>query len=266
MILDLIVATKREEIEAARRERPESELRALARDAPPPRGFRRALAASPHPVALIAEIKRASPSEGEIRADFDPVLLAQAYSEAEADALSVLTDRRYFRGDPRHLRAARAAVPLPVLRKDFVLESYQIHEARALGADAVLLIAALLDGDRLREFREQAEEYGMDALVEVHDEEECERALLSGARLVGVNNRDLRTFETRLETSERLLPHIAGRALAVSESALSSAEDVRRVQSAGARAVLIGTAFCRAEDVVARVREVMGWPESRFAV
>lgn len=236
-----------------------SEVEARLLDASPVRPFRTALAGAIVPVALIAEVKRASPSEGSIREPFDPVALACAYRDAGAHCLSVLTDRLYFRAEPEHLRLAREASGLPVLRKDFVVDALQITEARALGADAILLIVAALDDAHLRAFREHAESLGMAALVEVHDEVELDRALATGATVVGVNNRDLSTFRVDLAIGERVLSQIPPDVLAVGESAITSFADVERLRLAGARAVLIGTTFCRASDPGAKVREVMGW-------
>lgn len=255
--LDEILAMKRREVEAARSIRPEPDLRAQLRDIEPPRGFLRALEAFPG-IGLIAEVKKASPSEGVIRADFDPVGIGATYRRAGAQCLSVLTDEPYFQGDPENLRLAREASGLPCLRKDFIVDRYQIAESRALGADAILLIVAALSDGELRAFREEAESLGMDALVETHSEDEAERTVASGARLVGVNNRDLSTFKTDLATTERIASRLPEGIFLVSESALHTRADVERVARAGARAVLIGTAFCRSPDIEAKVHEVMG--------
>jgi indole-3-glycerol phosphate synthase len=257
-VLQRIFAAKVDEVADARARIPLAELISRGRDLEPARPFARALAESPHPLALVAEVKKASPVKGVIRDAFDPEAIARGYERAGADCLSVLTDVAYFQGSPEHLIACRAATALPVLRKDFLIDDYQVWEARAWGADAVLLIVSGLDDGRLRGLRELAEELGMDALVETHTEHEMERAIASGARLVGINNRDLATFETRLDITERLAP-LAGDALLVSESALDSPEATERVRAAGARAALIGTAFCREPDVEAAVRRIMGW-------
>ncbi|MFQ3586101.1 MAG: indole-3-glycerol phosphate synthase TrpC [Fimbriimonadaceae bacterium] len=257
--LDRIYATKREEVEAARRRVPVSDLRSQAVDQPPTRGFLRALQRAERPVALIAEVKAASPSQGSIRPDLDPASVARTYAAAGAQALSVLTDGPYFQGSPANLRAARASCDLPVLRKDFLYDPYQIFEARAMGADAVLLIAAMLADPQIEELHGLAAELGMDALVEVFDEEEAERAVALKCPLIGVNNRDLSNFEVDLSVSERVLPILKPHATTVSESALSAREHVDRVAAAGARAVLIGTAFCASPDIGGKVREVMGW-------
>jgi indole-3-glycerol phosphate synthase len=208
---------------------------------------------------LIAEVKKASPSRGVIQPDFEPVALAEAFVRAGADCLSVLTDEPYFQGSAENLIRSREAVSVPVLRKDFTTDAYHVWEARAMGADAVLLIVSGLDPGHLTDLRGLAEELGMDALVEAHTLEEAETAIASGASLVGVNNRDLSTFRTDLDASFAVIPKIAGRALVVSESAIDSQAALARVQEAGARAALIGTEFCRADDPERRVREVMGW-------
>jgi len=256
-VLEKIFATKREEVEAAKTKIPLSELEALAKLAPPTRGFKSALQ-NFDGLALIAEVKKASPSQGIIRADFDPVEIAKTYEGAGAQCLSILTDTPYFQGSPEFLTAARTAVGLPCLRKDFLYDPYQIYEARAWHADAVLLIAASLSTEQMRELRELAELLGMDALVEVHNEPEVESALASGASLIGVNNRDLSTFETDLSISESLLPLITPHATAVSESALETHADLARMAAAGAKAVLIGTTFTRSPDIAGKVSEVLG--------
>ncbi|MDR5708749.1 MAG: indole-3-glycerol phosphate synthase TrpC [Armatimonadota bacterium] len=251
-LLQEIVRHKRQELAQAQATCPEAEVRARALSAPSTRDF--ALALRGRGIAVIAELKAASPSVGVIRRELDPVALARAYAAGGADALSVLTDRHFFRGDPEHLRAAREATRLPVLRKDFTLEPYHVYEARALGADAVLLIAAVLDDGRLRELRELAEELGMAAVVEVHTEEEVERALHSKARIIGINNRDLRTFRVDLETTFRLRPRIPDGILVVSESGIEHPEQVRALQAAGVDAVLVGTALLAAPDPEAKLR------------
>ncbi|MFN3684249.1 MAG: indole-3-glycerol phosphate synthase TrpC [Fimbriimonadaceae bacterium] len=254
-----IFEAKVDEVRERASRTPLPELRARAVDAGPCRGFRAALERADRLPALIAEVKKASPSQGLLREEFDPEDLATIYRRAGAHCLSVLTDERFFQGSAENLIRSRRSSGLPVLRKDFLLDPYQVWEARAMGADAVLLIAAMLEAPLLRDLHGLARELGMDVLVEVHDEEDSARAQESAPDLVGINNRNLHTFETDLATTERLAPHWAGRALVVSESALESREDVRRVAAAGAGAVLIGTAFCRAPDPEAKVREVMGW-------
>jgi len=258
-ILERIFQQKREELPDLERATPVADLRARVRDMPPTRGFRSALLDSPHRPSLIAEVKSASPTMGVIREDFDPVAIAIAYESAGVDAISVLTDRPHFRGATEHLVACRAAVSVPIIRKDFTAAEYHVYEARAMGADAILLIVNGLSDAELRDYRELAESLGMDVLVEAHSFEEAELALATGANLVGINNRDLATFETRLETSEEVIPQFRDRVPMVSESALATHADVERVAKAGARAVLIGTAFCSQPDVAQAVREVMGW-------
>lgn len=237
---------------------PLAEVVARAKDAPPPQGFRAALASSRHPVALIAEVKKASPSRGTIRADLDPVQVAVAYRNAGAECLSVLTDRPFFDGSTENLIAAKRATGLPCLRKDFLFDPYQVYEARTMGADAILLIVAGIGPDLLGQLSDLARALGMDVLVEVHTEDEAEFAVGLHADLVGVNNRNLATFETDLRTSERILPSLPARCLAVAESGLEGRADVDRMGAAGARAVLIGTTFCGADDIEGTVREVMG--------
>ena len=259
-VLAEILAGKREEVEAAKGAVSPTALRerALARArGEATRGFRRALLETPAP-RVIAELKRRSPSKGEIRPDFDPVGCAKAYADAGAAAISVLTDARWFGGALELLDAVRAAVALPLLRKDFVIDPYQVDEARAHGADAVLLIVRALAAGELRALRERAAELGLDALVEVHDEAEVEVALAAGADLVGVNNRDLATFATDLAVTERLAPRLAAHGVVVvGESGIFTHADVRRLEAAGAHAVLVGESLMREPDVgraLARLR------------
>ena len=243
MILDTIVARKEEEVRALQRDGirpPEAEIE-------PPRGFTRALTATDG-VAIIAEAKKASPSKGLICPDFDPVRIARSYAAGGAHAMSVLTDRDFFQGAIAYLPLVRAAVDLPVLRKDFMIDPLQIDEARAYGADAILLIAAILETRQLEEFRCQAEELGMDVLVEVHDEAELERALAAGSGLVGINNRNLKDFTVDLGTTFRLLERIPDSIPVVSESGIAGPDDMRRLREAGVTAALIGESFMRAGD------------------
>jgi indole-3-glycerol phosphate synthase len=256
-ILDEILAHKREELEAELRERPAAELAERALRTPPTRGFRRALCEAPEP-RVIAEVKRRSPSRGEIRPDLDPVACAKAYAEAGAAAISVLTDERFFGGHLDHLGAVRAAVDVPLLRKDFVIDAYQIDQARVAGADAVLLIVAALEPALLAELHTHAQGLGLDALVEVHDEAELERALVAGADLLGINNRDLRSFRVELATSERLAPLVPEGVVWVAESGIHTSADLERLRAAGAQAVLVGESLMRAPDVGAALRTLRG--------
>ena len=255
-ILDEIVEHKRAELDACKRATPRSALVARAAMLAPPRDFERALAPRPGRARLIAEVKRASPSRGVLKDDLDPVALASTYARHGADAISVLTDARYFRGSLDDLVAVRAAVDVPLLRKDFVLDDYQLLEARAAGADAVLLIVAILDPPRLSELAAAAKGLGLAALVECHTAAELDVALTLGARLIGINNRDLATFDTRVETTLSLLPQIPPGPIVVSESGFFTGGDVRRVIDAGAHAVLVGEGLVRASDVGAKIREL----------
>jgi len=260
-ILDEILDRKREELAALKSGLPASEMAARAREvAEPCRGFRAALAAAESP-AIIAEVKRRSPSKGEIRRDFDPVACARAYAEGGAAALSVLTDEHYFGGHLDYLRAIRGAVSLPILRKDFVIDGYQVDEARVAGADAVLLIVAALEDEALRALGDRARALGLDVLVEVHDEGELKRALAVAADLVGVNNRDLHTFRTDLAVTEKLAARVGSgdggsEILLVAESGIGCLADLRRLEAAGARAFLVGESLMRQRDVGAALREL----------
>lgn len=260
-VLDEILAHKRIEVEEAKRRASPGAMRARAearQREEPTRGFRAALASGPRP-RVVAELKRRSPSRGVIRPDFDAVGCAKAYAEAGAAALSVLTDAAYFGGDLSLLEAVRSAVALPLLRKDFVVDAYQVDEARAHGADAVLLIARALSPEALAALRARAAELGLDALVEVHDEAELAAALAAGADLVGINNRDLATFETDLAVTERLAPGLSG-IVVVGESGIFTHDDVQRLEAAGAHAVLVGEALMREPDVGRALARLRGRP------
>jgi indole-3-glycerol phosphate synthase len=256
-ILERIVAHKRDEVAAAKTACP----RPVVADLPPTRDFVAALR-SGQGIRLMAEVKRASPSRGVFRTEFDPVALARTFAENGAAAISVLTDVEFFQGHPSYLAEVRAAVPVPVFRKEFIIDPWQISESRALGADALLLIAALLSRDQMQEYLDEARALSLGVLVEVHDEAELERALATDAPIIGVNNRNLHTFETTLATTERLAAPIkaAGRLL-VSESGIASRADLARLAPFGVDAVLVGEALVRDEgaDIGARVRELASY-------
>jgi indole-3-glycerol phosphate synthase len=249
-ILERILATKRDEVARARAARPLPALRAEAERRHDGRDFTGALrrrldAGEP---AVIAEVKKASPSKGVLRADFDPAAIGRSYAAGGAACLSVLTDREYFQGAPEYLAQARDASGLPALRKDFIVDAYQVVEARAMGADAVLLIVAALDEAALRDHEAQAHALGMAVLLEVHDAAELERALRLATPLIGINNRNLRTFETSLDTTLGLLGQIPGDRIVVTESGILTPADVERMRAAGVHAFLVGEAFMRAAD------------------
>jgi indole-3-glycerol phosphate synthase len=256
-ILDKILATKRAELTAAKEARPVADLLRAADQAPAPLDFLAAIAA-PGPIKLIAEVKKASPSRGLIREDFDPVDIARAYELNGATCLSVLTDVSYFQGSLDYLRAIRAVATLPILRKDFLVDSYQLLEARAAGADAVLLIAECLEEGQLPDLHRIAGELGMAALVELYDPQNLPRVLDAGARLIGVNNRDLRTFEVDLEHTIRMRAQIPADRLLVGESGIHGREDALRLEAAGVDAILVGEHLMAQADVGVAVRQLLG--------
>lgn len=259
MFLDRIVATKKEEVEKLRAELTVKAAERQIADMPPCLGFEQQLTQDRHrSMGLIAEVKKASPSKGLIREDFDPVQLAMAYERAGADCLSVLTDTPYFQGSAEYLRKVREQVRIPILRKDFTIDPLQIYEARLMGADAILLIAAILNDKQLKEFLALARDLGLDALVEVHDLEELERALKLDVAMIGINNRNLRTFVTDLQTTETLIAHVPDDRLVVSESGIAAPQDIDYLYGLGARAVLIGEHFMRQPSIEDAVDALMG--------
>lgn len=258
MILDEIVASKRTEVAQLKRRSTTAELRAEAEKAEPARDFAAALRATGGAVRLIAEVKRKSPSKGMFRAGLDAAELARTYAEHGAACISVLTDGPFFAGSLDDLRAVRKAVALPLLRKDFVIDEIQIYEARAAGADAVLMIAAILEDAQLAGYHRLAGELGMSALVEIHDEAELRRVLPLRPALIGINNRDLKTFVTDLATTERLRPLIPPECCVVGESGIHRRADVARLRAAGVQAILIGESLIMAGDTAAKMRELAG--------
>lgn len=256
-ILDKIVATKREEIAQAQSARPIEQLREAVDEVPVVRDFFAALAA-PGPIKLIAEIKKASPSAGVIREDFSPTSIAKTYAGHGATCLSVLTDEAYFQGKLDHLAQVRAQVDIPLLRKDFILDTYQLLEARIAGADAVLLIAECLDDCNLRKLHNEAIELGMTPLVELYEPENVARVVEAGATLIGINNRDLRTFETDLNHTIRLRSELPDDCVVVAESGIRTAQDVQRLSEAGIDAILVGESLMRQPDIGAAVDALLG--------
>jgi len=259
MYLEKIVHTKHKEVERLKENFSLNKAEAQIAAMPHCLGFSSALSErKKRGMGLIAEVKKASPSKGLIRPDFDPVSIAKSYEEAGTDCISVLTDIDYFQGSNDYLRAIRGHVKVPLLRKDFTIDYRQIYEARLIGADAVLLIAAILTREQMREYADTAQSLGMDALIEVHDREELERVLELDAKLLGINNRNLRTFVTDIKTTEQLLQYIPKETVVVSESGISRAEEIEYLKSLGVSAVLIGEHFMRQTSVGGAVRQLLG--------
>lgn len=264
MYLDKIVATKQHEVAALKQLTTVTSLERAIAAMPPTRRFEQALAQrNRQQMGLIAEVKKASPSKGLIRADFNPVAIAEAYERAGADCLSVLTDVHYFQGENLYLQQIRAAVDVPILRKDFTIDEMQIYEARAIGADAILLIAAILTTDQMKRFLREARDLSLDVLVEVHDEAELERVLEIDASMIGINNRNLHTFETDIRTTERLIARIPDGVIKVTESGISQSDEIAYLASVGADAALIGEHFMRRDSVEQAVCDLLGERASR---
>jgi len=257
MILDAIIANKKVELAETKRQVPFHDIKSKASNAEPARGFGKSLVGTGD-IRLIAEVKKASPSKGVIREDFDPVAIAKIYEESGASCLSVLTEKKFFQGSLEYLGRIRKAVELPLLRKDFIIDEYQIHEARAAGADAILLIAACLEKQQIEDFLGTARQLGLDVLVESHTYKELDRSLHAGAALVGINNRDLTTFTVSLQTTLDLLKDIPDDRIVVSESGISTRDDVVKLHQAGVDAVLVGESLMRAKDIGGKVKELLG--------
>ncbi|MFZ2030156.1 MAG: indole-3-glycerol phosphate synthase TrpC [Vitreimonas sp.] len=257
-VLQRILAYKREEVATRKRDMPRDVIEALSDELPAPLSFHLALAGCVNRPALIAEIKKASPSKGLIRAEFDPPALAREYETGGATCLSVLTDGPSFQGAEGYLSAVKLVSSLPVLRKDFIIDPWQVGESRAIGADAILIIMAAVDDALAKDLLATAREWRLDALVEVHDEAETDRAVALGAALIGINNRSLSTFVTDLSVTERLAPRVPQDRLLVSESGITTHADIERLQRAGARAFLVGESLMREPDVEAATRKLLG--------
>ena len=257
MILDDIIAYKKEELAGTKRSAPFADVKSKAADAGATRGFGKALSLGSD-IRLIAEVKKASPSKGVIREDFDPVAIAHVYEKAGASCLSVLTEKKFFQGDLAYLGLIRAAVKLPLLRKDFIIDEYQIFEARAAGADAILLIAACLDKQQMQDYLGTAAGLGLDVLVESHTYRELDKSLQAGALLVGINNRDLQTFTVSLQTTLDLLKDIPDDRTVVSESGIRTRDDVLKLRQAGVDAILVGESLMREKDIGKKVKELLG--------
>ena len=258
MILDRIVADKKDELEDTRARIPLKDIKYMARDIWPTRDFASALM-DPDKVNIIAEVKKASPSKGIIRVDFDPVEIAWTYEMNGAKALSVLTEKRYFMGDLDYIRAIRPKVCLPILRKDFIFDEYQVYEARAAGADALLLIAAILDASRMKDLYMLAKDLGLETLAEVHDEDDLEKVLDAEFSVIGINNRNLKNFKVDIKNTGRLIKDIPYDRTVVSESGISTLNDIQYLKKAGADAALIGEALMREADYGAKLRELAGF-------
>ena len=257
MILDEIIAYKKEELAETKRRVPLADIKSRAAEAGPPRGFGIALAGCEE-IRLIAEVKKASPSKGVIREDFDPATIAHSYESSGASCISVLTEQRFFQGRLEYLDAIRKAVAVPLLRKDFIIDTYQIVEARAAGADAVLLIAACLERPQLEDFIGVARQLQLDVLVESHTYKELDKSLLAGAVLVGINNRDLATFTVDLQTTIDLMGDIPGDRTVVSESGIKTREDVLKLQRSGVDAILVGEGLMREKDIEKKAKQLLG--------
>ena len=257
MILDAIIANKKEELSETKRQVPFLDVKSKASHAEPARGFGKSLT-GPGDIRLIAEVKKASPSKGVIRDEFDPVTIAKIYEESGASSLSVLTESRFFQGNLAYLGLIRKAVKLPLLRKDFIIDEYQIHEARAAGADAILLIAACLEKQQIEDYLAIAHQLGLDVLVESHTYKELDKSLHAGATLVGINNRDLTTFTVSLQTTLDLLKDIPDDRIVVSESGIRTRDDVAKLHQAGVDAVLVGESLMREKDIGKKVKELLG--------
>jgi len=257
MILDAIIANKKEELAETKRQVPFLDVKTKAANAEPAREFGKSLA-GPGDIRLIAEVKKASPSKGVIRDEFDPVTIAKIYEESGASSLSVQTESRFFQGTLAYLGLIRKAVKLPLLRKDFIIDEYQIHEARGAGADAILLIAACLEKQQLEDYLAIAHQLGLDVLVESHTYKELDRSLRAGAELVGINNRDLTTFTVSLQTTLDLLKDIPEDRIVVSESGIRTRDDVVKLRQAGVDAVLVGESLMREKDIGRKVNELLG--------
>jgi indole-3-glycerol phosphate synthase len=255
MILDRIVEEKRKEIEHLKKTRPGGELKEIAKDLSPTRNFGHAIKKE---CAIIAEVKRSSPSRGRLRDDFDPVIIASIYQQNGAAAISVLTDEKFFGGNRSYLHTVRNHTDIPLLRKDFIVDSYQFYETRVLGADAVLLIVSILGESQLREYIELAESLHLYPLVEVHSKEELDKAIAGGAKIIGINNRNLKTFSTDLKTSLELMPFMPKDVTTVSESGIHERQDIETLMKAGIHAFLIGETLMKATDIGKKLRELLG--------